>query len=324
MEVSVIVLNFNGEAFLPDCLDSLCAQHLDEVEVIVADNGSTDGSEDVVSRYPVRWHGLDRNHGFARGNNLAAQCASGDIIVFVNNDMRFEPDFLACLTRPFHHNETLFATDACQMSWTGSRQVHGATSLVEVSSRTPRSQSTLLPRYSIRQRTAAEPVPVLQACAANMAVRRTMFETLGGFDDRLPAGWEDTEICWRAWLRGWITLYVPDAICHHRVGATSQEGEGAEVRYRGSLGGRLLFSTKHLPWLDVILAWGLAFGGVPRDLLLGGPISGRRRLHVVREFLSHVPALIRERWGLYGDAGLSPRQHVDRLLSLPETAGPSE
>lgn len=317
MHASVIVLNFNGAAHLPDCLDSLCAQRPDEVEIIVADNGSSDASEEIAARYPVRWHGLGRNHGFARGNNLAAGSASGDVLVFVNNDMRFEPDFLVRLIRPFQRRESLFATDARQLSWAGTRQVHGATSLARLPLASWVTRAGLLPRHAVHQRAPAESVPVVQACAANMAVRRSMFEDLGGFDGRLPAGWEDTEICWRAWLRGWETIHVPEAVCHHRVGASSREGEGAEVRYRGSLGGRLLFSTKHLPWLDVLLAWGSALGGVPRDLLCGGWSAGRRRLRVLREFLGHVPAVLGERRDLYGGGGPSPRQHLRHLLRFP-------
>src|SRR2546430_323067 len=92
--ISVVVLNFNGADHLDDCLASLVRQTYEPTEVIVADNGSTDASAEVAARYPVRWEPLHANHGFARGNNLAAEKACGALLLFVNNDMRFQHDFI--------------------------------------------------------------------------------------------------------------------------------------------------------------------------------------------------------------------------------------
>src|SRR5437870_570016 len=92
--VSVLVLNYNGQSHLADCLGSLALQVYEPLEVVVADNGSTDGSHEVADQYPVRWEGFGSNLGFAPGLNAGVTRCKGEIIVFVNNDMRFADRFV--------------------------------------------------------------------------------------------------------------------------------------------------------------------------------------------------------------------------------------
>jgi len=97
--VSVIVLNWNGAAVLPRCLDALQAQTFGDFEVLVLDNASTDGSVDEVE---LRWPGFrlvqfERNLGFSLANNRGARLARGQWLVFLNNDAFPRPDWLECL-----------------------------------------------------------------------------------------------------------------------------------------------------------------------------------------------------------------------------------
>jgi GT2 family glycosyltransferase len=154
---------------------------------------------------------------------------------------------------------------------------------------------------------------VVHACAADMAVWRTMFEQLGGFDPLLPAGWEDADISWRAWLNDWKTLYVPSAVCWHHVGKASATEAGAWLRYRGALGGRLRFATKHLPLGDALLLWVFAFAGLPQDGFRRGWTGLRRRLSVLIEAGCNFPSALRERRQMYRLAGVSHRRHIQRL-----------
>jgi GT2 family glycosyltransferase len=314
--ISVIVLNFNGEEHLRDCLDSLGCQTCRSLEVLVADNGSSDKSAEIVKQYPVRWEPLERNHGFARGNNLAVARARGEIVVFVNNDMRFDSDFVESLAAPLLTDETVFATDALQLDWAGNVEIHRATRLVRRRLWDGLRRPGLLPLVDIVQQRADGHSDVVQACAGNMAVRRSMFDQLGGFDERLPAGWEDTDICWKAWLKGWRTVFIPEAVCWHKVGGTSGSGEGAIVRYRGSIGGRLVFATRHLPMEYALLAWSLPLLATLRDLALGRWASAGRRARAIREFVRYLPGILRERHHLYAEARRTPRAHLHDLMHI--------
>jgi GT2 family glycosyltransferase len=263
----------------------------------------------------VRWEPLGRNHGFARGNNIAASLARGEILLFVNNDMRFAPSFVRHLVRPLGESG-VFATDARQYDWGGTRDIHRATRLVPRTIREALHAPVSLPLLHIDQIPVHRAADVVQACAANMAVHRWMFHALGGFDERFPAGWEDTDICWRAWLRGWRTLHVPGAVCWHRVGAASARPEGAEVRSRGASLGRLLFAMKHLPPEHALAVWAFAIGGTLRCLLRGDLHGAQARFGVLRESIRRSPAVFFERRQLYRQAGTSPRAHLRFLESL--------
>ena len=93
---TLIILNWNGRALLQSCLRSVAAQDFADFETIVVDNGSSDGScEMVEEEFPsVRLMRNAENTGFCRGNNMAMREASGELLVLVNNDAELAPDFL--------------------------------------------------------------------------------------------------------------------------------------------------------------------------------------------------------------------------------------
>lgn len=315
--VSVIVLNFNGADCLRDCLASLEGQSYRGLEIIVADNGSTDKSKEVAADFPVQWVELKRNFGFAHANNLAANHASGSLLTFVNNDMRFDRCFIERLVSPLISSNEVFATDARQLDWAGDKAIHLATRLASRPlAALFRAESVPLPRLSIEQVDSKETCDVIHACAANMAVRRSMFEHLGGFDPFLPAGWEDADICWRAWLRGWRTLFVPGAVCWHHVGRASSSQVGSWLRYRGALGGRLRFASKHLPLEDALLLWALALAGSPREAFRRGLTGLKQRFSVLIETIRHLPSALIERRRMYQMARISPRRHIQHLREI--------
>src|SRR4051794_16949596 len=105
VDISVIVLNYNGAVWLEHCLQSLQSQTiLPEIEVIVADNLSTDGSEGLASRIMAQWpNGMFLQHsenlGYCEGNNRAAVLAKGKYLLFLNNDTWLEPNCLENLRR---------------------------------------------------------------------------------------------------------------------------------------------------------------------------------------------------------------------------------
>lgn len=297
---TVVVLNFNGEGVLEDCLSSLEIQTWPDLEILVADNGSTDDSEAIAARHSVRWVPFGRNLGFAPGNNRAALSElDTPYVVFVNNDMRFAPDFVERLVTPLVRDPGLFSTDARQRDWEDRRDLHTATVL----RRRPLShafrRSGGLPFLEIAQVPSVVPVRELQACAGNMAVRSSMFRRLGGFDDRMLAGWEDTDICWRAWVHGWGTLYVPDAVCWHHVGVASRSEAGRILRYRGGVEGRLYFATRCLPPLHVVAVWTLTLLSMVRDMVLGDRRKASVTLGALRRAASRLPSVIRSRGQLY-------------------------
>lgn len=318
-KVSVVIVNWNGAEHLRICLPSLLAQSFDSLEVIVVDNHSSDDSAEVTSSFGARWLPLGANLGLAPALNRGAAKARGDFLLFVNNDMRFDREFVASLVQPFDKDGRLFVTDGMQFNWDGSIRCHMAARL----SRTPcqhNPSTEMVPGLYFYQHDEAHASPVFMASAACMMVRRSSFETLGGFDDRLPLGYEDVELCWRGWVKGLETLYVPQAICWHRVGSSQKSSEGSRLAFQGVLRGRLLLAIKLLPARYAIQTWLVSIAGLPKDLLRRRWRFALDRVRVLFDTALLAGRLLSERRVLFRDAGTSPDRKLDNLLRLTQDA----
>ncbi len=307
----------NGAEHLRICLPSLALQSFPPLEVIVVDNGSSDDSAEVAKSHGVRCLPLEENLGLAPGLNRGAAIATGDLLLFVNDDMRFHPEFVAGLAEPFENDGDIFATDGMQFNWDGTVRGHLAPRLTNVPPRR-HSSTELVPGLYFYQQEKTAKSPVFMASAACMMVRRTLFERLGGFDGRLPLGYEDVEICWRAWTHGWKTLYVPNAICWHRVGSSTTSGDGARLCFRGVLTGRLLFATKLLPARYVFHTWLVSAAGLAKDIIRLRWKFAADRVRVLFHMAGRIVPLLREKQALFGNAGKSPENQLQYLLRLTD------
>jgi GT2 family glycosyltransferase len=315
--VSVIIVNWNGAEHLRVCLPSLASQTFESLEIIVVDNRSSDDSLEVASSFGVRWLLLEKNLGLAPALNRGAAIAAGDLLLFVNNDMRFDPGFVAALVEPLERDEDVFAADGMQYNWDGTVREHLATRLTAFASGW-NSSTELVPGLHFYQQEKTEKSPVFMASAACMMVRRTLFEKICGFDDRLPLGYEDAEICWRAWVHRWKTLYVPNAVCWHRVGGSVKTLQGARFSFRGILKGRLLLATKLLPSRYVFRTWLISTAGLAKDISRLRWNFATDRIGVLFQMAGLSAQLLREKRALFSDASSSPEEHLDFLLRLTD------
>jgi GT2 family glycosyltransferase len=313
--VSVVIVNWNGAAHLRICLPSLLAQSYKAREIIVVDNGSSDDSEEVVKAFQVKWLPLKENIGLAPALNRGAAMATGDFLLFVNNDMRFDTEFVAALVNSLVQDKNIFATDGMQYSWEGNRPGHAATRLTNARRNQGRA-AELVPGLYFFLANELESTPVFMASAACMLARKSLFDKLGGFDARLPLGYEDAEICWRAWIHGWKTVYVPGAICWHRVGGSGRSLEGARYNFRGILKGRVLLATKLLPLRYAVRTWFVSAAALLKDLaLLRWPFA-MDRMAILLGYGRLIPQLLREKDALFREAGLTPEEQLERMLLL--------
>jgi GT2 family glycosyltransferase len=316
-KVSAIIANWNGAHHLRICLPSLHAQTYKSVEIIVADNGSSDDSEQVTREFGATWLPLGRNIGLAPALNRGAAIAKGDKLLFVNNDMRFDPGFVSALVRVLESDASIFATDGMQFNWDGSTRTHLATRLAKTKT-VAQSAVELVPGLYFYPQEQSGETPVFMASAACMLTRGVFFDKLHGFDDRLPLGYEDVEICWRAWLHNWKVVYVPDAVCWHRVGSSARSGEGARLGFRGVLTGRLLLATKLLPTKYAIRTWLVSLAGIFKDLRKSQWQFAKDRITILAQMAGLVPKLLREKKMLFAEACTSPEEHLRLLLSLTD------
>lgn len=319
-KVSVIVANFNGAHLLPDCLASLVTQDYQPLQVIVADNGSVDESQQVAAAFPVHFLALGRNCGLSAANNRGAEAADGDLLLFFNNDMRFDAACVGALvTALMAEGEAVFAADALQYDWEGKRVIHGRGYL-----RRGNFVTGLLPGIVLRYENQCQaPADVPWGNTANLMVWADKFHALGGFDESLFIDWEDVDLCWRAALRGWRTIFVPDAHVFHRV-AASYDGVSHEMRRH-----RLLSQERNKQrFLLKTMPPGLLAAFVLQQLLrvAGYSLRGRPRqssiiLQAFGQNLRQLPFLLQQRRAVLRSASVASaallRRFVGTGASLP-------
>jgi GT2 family glycosyltransferase len=273
--VSAMVLNWNGAHLLPDCLGTLAEQDWPALEILVVDNGSLDDSRSVCGAYPARFLPLGENLGFSRAYNRAVPEAKGEFLFIVNNDMRFRPNCVGRLASVLAADPTLFAVDPTQRSWDGARVIHGRTRL-----RPGTFRDTVIPPFAVEYAAPADGhVEVPWGCAGSLLVRRDRFDALGGFDPTFFIDFEDTDLCWRAWRRGWRTVYVPDAVLYHKVGMS---GDEYQHLIRGVVPGRVpkVWFKRRVSYHTNLLRFALK--------CLPPATAGRLMVHLAVRAASHV------------------------------------
>lgn len=226
--VCIVIPNLDGRDVLPECLDSVAA--LDyasgRVEVVLVDNASSDGSIDLArQRMPtIRVVRHERNLGFAAACNAGARAANGaEVIVFLNNDMRFERDFLLELVAPLVRGECA-ATTAKILGWDGGTIDTSGTGTTFLGIAVqPGYGEAPRPEHDVPRRT-------LFPCGGAMAIDAAVLRDVGGFDEEYFAYYEDLDLGWRMWVMGHETHYVPSALCRHRHSHTSNRLPPETVR----------------------------------------------------------------------------------------------
>ena len=212
-DVAVVIGNYQGEHLLPDCLASLAAQTLAPAEVIVVDGGSTDRSVEVAESLGARV--LQReNRGLGHLYNEGAGATAAEYVLLLNNDVALDNRCLELLAAALDADSSRFAADPRQVDWEGGRDVNARTTLAR-----GRLLREYMPGLHLDDTVpSSKTVPTVSAHGAAMLVRRELLLELGGFDETFFLEWEDLDLCWRAWLRGHGSVYVPDAWLRHRVG----------------------------------------------------------------------------------------------------------
>lgn len=267
--VSVVIANFNGAQLLEPCLNAVLTQDYPRFEVILADDGSTDGSLALVrDKFPsVIVLENAHNRGFAAVNNQAIRASCGDYIVTLNNDTRVEPGFLtemvrvtesdprigSCAPLIILHHQGLVDSAGIEVDWAG------------IAWQRRRGE----PVSGIR-----DPEEVFGACAGAALYRRAMLDEIGLFDEHYFAYYEDMDLAWRARLAGWRCIHVPTAIVHHVHSAfwSKQPGRKTYLLARN----KLFTIVKNYPWPELLLGWPLI---VIYDLLSLGYAVWRGQAH---------------------------------------------
>ena len=301
---SVVIVNWNGGDFLERCLSALVLQTLKPHEILLVDNASSDGSVEILRRFPsVRLLAQGSNTGFARGNNLAIAAASdeSDWLALLNPDAFPELQWL----------ETLLAAAQSRPEFDvfGSKLVNATDPLISDGTGDAYHMSGLLWRtgHGVPVSALSESErEIFAPCAAAALYRRGAFEKVGGFDEDFFCFVEDVDLGFRLRLAGYRCLYVPQSVAHH-VGSGTMGGQHSDFSVYHGHRNLVWTFVKNMPgvlfWLllplhvalNVVSVIWFALRGqgavilrAKRDALLGLPKMWRKRQQIQKARIASI------------------------------------
>lgn len=238
--LSVIIPHWNAKQFLPDCLNALYTQTYPHIEIIIVDNGSSDGSQAYVkAEHPgVRLIEVGYNSGFTGACNTGLKAAQGEYLCLLNNDTEVKPDWAQAVVDAFERDVQIGSVASKMLLFQKRDHIHTAgdyfTTDGEAGNRGVWEKDT--GQYDHEEF-------VFGACGGSSTYRRAMLDEIGLLDDDFFFLLEDIDLAWRAQLAGWRCLYTPHAIVYHHLSAT---GGGKTASYYN--GRNLIFVlVKNLP-----------------------------------------------------------------------------
>jgi len=257
MRKSVVVIpNYNGMQYLPGCLSSLRAQTDTDFTVVVADNGSTDGSAEYIrTHFPeVKVGALRRNTGFCHAVNTAIRATKSRYVIFLNNDTVCDPDFIRQMHRGMEKDARRFSCAAkivqmdhpelmddagdfyCALGWAFARG-HGK----------------MADMYSREQK-------IFASCGAAAIFRRELLEETGLLDERHFAYLEDIDLGYRAQILGYENWFLPEALVRHAGSATTGSAYN-EFKVRHASRNSVYLIAKNMPLWQIALNAPLLLAG---------------------------------------------------------------
>ena len=256
MNVSVIIVNWNGGDLLLDCLAHLQAQSLAADKILLMDNGSTDGSAHKAALIPgISVHFLNENLGFAKANNLAIQKCDTEWVALLNPDALADKDWLYNLMQATQENQDIAVFGSQQRLLNTPDRLDGTGDNYHISGLIWRSgHENLFYEHNIDNNNIFSP------CACAALYKRSALDAVGGFDEDFFCYVEDVDLGFRLQLQNYQARYVPKAIVYH-AGSASTGGKHSEFS--------LYHGHRNLVWtfiknMPTLLFWPL----LPLHLLL--------------------------------------------------------
>jgi GT2 family glycosyltransferase len=274
---SVLIVTYDSAAVLPGCLESLEATEGVEFESVVVDNASGDDSAGIARRAGATVIENERNEGFGRACNRGAAAARGEVIVLLNPDTTVTPDWLAIMLDHLAGHPDI---------------------------------AVLCPTV-VAPGTEPPLRPFLEDCAAlpgsAMVIPRAAWDRLGGFDEDIFLYWEDTDLCWRAWLDGTRVVKDHEALVFHVRGGSGGGLSAAAEQVRNGL----YVHVKLMLWRRT--AW---FAGrmVAKTLLRFAQQRDPKLLGAWVWNLKHLPRTLRRRRAVLRDVPRDRRRHLLELV----------
>lgn len=273
--VAVVILNWNGREFLEKFLPAVMASTYPEMELVVADNASTDDSlQWLAANHPtITVIRNERNYGFAGGYNRALASVKADIYVLLNSDVEVSPGWIEPVVELMSRDQKIAACQPKMLAYHNRSQFEyaGACGGWMDYFGYPFSRGRMFDHCENDHGQYETAVPCFWASGAALFVRSELFTMLGGFDEHFFAHQEEIDLCWRIQAAGYKVFVEPRSVVWHVGGGTLPKGNSLKtyLNFRNNL----LMLYKNLPFneaiwkipfrfmLDALAAWKALFSG---------------------------------------------------------------
>lgn len=268
-KVAVVILNWNGQKYLEQFLPFVSATSYSNLEVVVADNGSTDNSVSFLrNTYPaIRIISFKKNFGFAKGYNEALNQVQADYYVILNSDVEVQSNWLVPMVDLLENNKRIAACQPKILSFTNRKMFEyaGAAGGWLDKYGYPFAKGRIFDICEEDKGQYDQCEPIFWASGAALFIRSSVFHEVKGFDEYFFAHQEEIDLCWRIQLAGYKIYSCPAAIVYHVGGGTLPRGNSLKT-YLNFRNNRIMLS-KNLPFrkkiwivparnfLDALSAW---------------------------------------------------------------------
>jgi len=233
-KIAIVILSWNGEKLFDNFLPSVIQYSTaDNIDIIVADNGSVDKSVEHVSRfYPsIRIIELRENYGFAEGYNQALKQVEAEYFILLNSDVKVTENWIEPCIKQFEADEKIAAIQPKILSYNKPDKFEyaGAAGGFIDKFGYPFCRGRILNRIEDDHGQYDKPSPIFWATGACMFVRASAFKTVGGLDGDFWAHMEEIDLCWRLKNQGYKIVYEPKSVVYHLGGGTLSYGSPKKI-----------------------------------------------------------------------------------------------
>ncbi len=249
INVTVVIPNYNGMKWMEICLKSLDRQVFKDFKVMIVDNGSTDGSIQMVEeKFPhMEVRRLDKNYGFSYAVNYGIKESDTEYVLLLNNDTEVDENFVEELYKAIRKSDRIFSCSSKMLGYYDRSVIDDAGDIYSVFGwAAQRGVGTKATGYN-------KSVNVFSSCAGAAIYRKKAFETVGYFDLLHFAYLEDVDLGYRARIHGYRNVYCPTAIVYHIGSATSGGTVYNDFKVKLSSRNNVYLNYKNMPLLQLII-----------------------------------------------------------------------
>lgn len=255
--VTIIIPNYNGLSYLSACIEALDRQTCKDFEVLVVDNGSSDGSAEWLKKKKIPSIFLSENKGFSGAVNQGIKKSSSPYIILLNNDTKADKNYVKEMIRAVEKSPKIFSVSSKMVQMNHPEQMDDAGDMYCLLGWA--YQRGVGRSSSGYQR----PMRIFSACAGAALYRREIFEEIGYFDEKHFAYLEDLDIGYRAKIAGYDNIYCPKALVFH-VGSGTSGSKYNPFKVRLAARNQIYVNYKNMPFFQLLFN----FPGILTGILL--------------------------------------------------------